>query len=342
MTRSRLLPRSVSVTCGACFLALLALGCEPAPEAPPAASDAAPAGGGSAPGPAIVEVTAVDYAFGAPDTIPSGWTTFRMENVGQEHHLLLLYRLPDDRTFADFMSLALPFERLVNAVEEGEMTVQEVRARVREVLPYWVADLTPMGGPGLVASGMTAETTVRLSPGSYVMECYVKTADGRVHSPLGMVRPLTVTAERSPGEPPTADLEMTLADGEFSVDRELEAGILTIAVRFGGSPADVHLARVTEATDLPGLSHWMDLLAVGGLREPAPADFLGGAHAMPRGETSFFRVELGPGRYAWVSGPEGDRAMVRKFEVSPEGARRGAIEHETSAAGCQGQSGQNP
>jgi hypothetical protein len=318
MKRSRDLRRLVPVSCGACFLALLALGCEPAPEAPPAASDAARAGSDSAPGLAIVEVTAVDYAFAAPHTIPSGWTTFRMENVGQEHHLLLLYRLPDDRTFADFMALAPPFERLVNAVEEGEITVQEARARVREVFPDWLSDLTPMGGPGFVAAGMTAETTVRLSPGTYVMECYVRTEDGRAHSSLGMVRPLTVTAERSEGEPPLADIEMTLADGEFSVDHEPEAGILTIAVRFGGSPADVHLARITEATDLSGLSHWMDLLAVGGMREPAPAEFLGGAHAMPPGETSFFRVELGPGRYAWVSGPEGDRAMVREFEISAE------------------------
>jgi hypothetical protein len=200
------------------------------------------------------------------------------------------------------------------------------------VLPDWVADLTPMGGPGLVAGGTTAETTVRLSPGTYSMECYVKTADGRAHSSLGMVRPLTVTAEQSQGEPPPADLEMTLADGEFSVDHEPEAGILTIAVRFGGSPADVHLARITEATDVSGLSHWMDLLAVGGLREPAPAEFLGGARSMPRGETSFSRVELGPGRYAWVSGPEGDRAMAREFEVSPEGARGARSDEQPGAS----------
>jgi hypothetical protein len=40
----------------------------------------------------VVEVTAVDYAFQAPDPIRSGWTTFLMENKGKEHHFLLLSR----------------------------------------------------------------------------------------------------------------------------------------------------------------------------------------------------------------------------------------------------------
>lgn len=162
---------------------------------------------------------------------------------------------------------------------------------------------------------MTTETTVRLTPGEYVMECYVRTRDGRTHASLGMVRPLTVTGEQSDGSPPEADIEMILSNGDFSTDRVPEAGPVTIAVHFDGPPADVHLARVTEATDVPGLSRWMNLLAVGGMREPAAADFLGGAGGMPRGDTAYFTVEIAPGRYAWVSGPAGSRPMAREFVV---------------------------
>lgn len=38
------------------------------------------------PGPNVVTITATDYAFSAPDTIPAGLTTFRMSNQGRELH----------------------------------------------------------------------------------------------------------------------------------------------------------------------------------------------------------------------------------------------------------------
>jgi hypothetical protein len=50
----------------------------------------------------VVEITAVDYAFQSPDSIPSGWVTLRMANRGEEHHHFHLYRLPDDRTYGDY------------------------------------------------------------------------------------------------------------------------------------------------------------------------------------------------------------------------------------------------
>lgn len=58
---------------GRMFLAgvsLLAVGCQkkPAPQAT---------------GPTVVTITATDYAFGAPDTIPAGLTTFRLANQGR-------------------------------------------------------------------------------------------------------------------------------------------------------------------------------------------------------------------------------------------------------------------
>jgi len=46
----------------------------------------------------VVEVTARDFAFDAPDQIPSGWTTFRMTNAGEQEHFLYIYRLPENKT----------------------------------------------------------------------------------------------------------------------------------------------------------------------------------------------------------------------------------------------------
>ena len=51
------------------------------------------------------------------------------------------------------------------------------------------------------------------------------------------------------------------------------------------------------------------------LRTPAPAEFLGGADHLSGGSTSYFRVRLEPGRYAFVSEGFAARGMIHEFEV---------------------------
>jgi hypothetical protein len=65
----------LSLTCS--ILVLTAFGCakpEPPPPPPPGP-------------PAVVEVTATDYAFAMPDTITSGPTTFHLVGGGARYHL---------------------------------------------------------------------------------------------------------------------------------------------------------------------------------------------------------------------------------------------------------------
>jgi hypothetical protein len=238
-----------------------------------------------------------------------------MENVGREHHLLLLYRLPEDVTYEDYLTLEPAFEHVWQALEDGDVDSDGAVAMLRSGLPDWARGIVAMGGPGLVAPGRTAITSVRLEPGRYVMECYVRTPDGRTHTSLGMVGPLTVTTDSSHARPPVADVELTLENGGFHTADTLRPGRQTIGVHFAGSPLDVHLARVTDDTDRDRLANWLNLLQVDGMREPAPADFLGGAAGMPVGHTSYFTVDLAPGRYAWVSEPAANTKMLREFVV---------------------------
>lgn len=130
-----------------------------------------------------------------------------------------------------------------------------------------------------------------------------------------MVQPLTMTDDSSAASPPTADVDLTLSGGEFRIADTLTPGVHTIAVHFAGSPSDVHLARVKTSTDRERLANWLNPLQVDGVREPAPAEFVGGAHAMPVGRTSYFTVDLAPGDYAWVSGPGPEGKMVEEFLV---------------------------
>ena len=55
-------------------------------------------------GPNVVTITATDYAFGVPDTIPAGLTTFRLANQGKELHHASLVRLGQGKTVADFQA----------------------------------------------------------------------------------------------------------------------------------------------------------------------------------------------------------------------------------------------
>ncbi len=269
----------------------------------------------------VVEVTATDYAFEVAAEIPSGWTTFRMKNGGNEHHFFLLSRLPDGKTFGEYVEeVGVAFETAWDSLRAGEMDKAEAGQLLGGLLPEWYASVTSMGGAGLVAAGGVAQTSLNLDPGNYVMECYVKTRDGIFHTSLGMARPFTVTQERSGASAPEADLELVLSNYEVAITGEATAGTHTVAVRFEEHPEfglgnDVHLARLKDGVDLNEVARWMDWMELSGLRAPAPAEFLGGAQEMPVGLTAYFTVNLEPGRYGWLTEASPDKLMFKEFTV---------------------------
>ena len=53
--------------------------------------------------PNVVSVSASEYAFQAPDSIPGGWTTFRMANHGGEIHYGHIVQLDSGRTAQDLV-----------------------------------------------------------------------------------------------------------------------------------------------------------------------------------------------------------------------------------------------
>ena len=269
----------------------------------------------------VVDYVARDYAFVGPTEIPSGWVTMRMANEGLEHHFIFLTLLPEGKTIEDYASdVGAAFGGAWEALQAGTVDKAGAGAMIGEALPEWYASAAPMGGPGLVAPGRTAQATMRLTPGNYVMECYVKTADGEFHIMLGMAMPLTVTAEESGGMPPKADFAITLFNPVIDVEGTPQAGRQTVAVNFEEHPEyglgnDVHVVRLEEGTDLDEVVQWMDWMNVDGLRAPSPAAFVGGIHEMPAGYTAFFTVDLEPGRYAWIAESGAALGMVKEFTV---------------------------
>jgi hypothetical protein len=276
--------------------------------------------GEAPPKPGVVEVTARDFAFDAPDSIPSGWITFEMENVGAQEHFMNLWPLPEGRSYREYLDEVIdPFERLGGMYYAGDIDRQELMEGLGRELPDWFPEfIAGAGGPGLVSPGGVARTTVKLEPGTYVMECYVKSPEGQPHNFLGMMRPIVVTEEASGASEPAADATVELANYRIDSSGTLEPGSRTVRVRMtedpeGLLPHDVHLARLHEGTPVDSVVAWMDW--VDRLQAPGPAEFLGGVEQMPAGSTGYVTVELAPGRYAWVSEAYGPRGVVSEFTV---------------------------
>ncbi len=269
-----------------------------------------------------VDVTAKDYYFYVSDSIPSGWTTFHFKNEGHATHFFFLTLLPDSITFERYHKEVLPpFVTAMDSLEAGESKAA-VGALLGSLLPKWYASAKVMGGAGLTAPENSSQTTIKLVPGTYSMECYVKTKDGKFHSELGMIRPITVTNEVSKMEEPSdANVELTLSNFKIEQKGELKSGKNRIAVHFKEHPEfglgnDVHIVRITDNTNMDSLISWMDWMNINGLRTPAPAEFLGGTQEMPVGYTSYFTVDLIPGKYAWISEPSASKGMIKEFSIN--------------------------
>jgi hypothetical protein len=269
----------------------------------------------------VVEIIAEDYALSAPDAIPSGWTTFRLRNQGEEPHFVLISRLPEGKTIDDYeVDLSAHFNRAWVSVRDGEKTEEEAMGELFAALPEWFPELVFEGGPGMTAAGRESGLTMNLEPGNYVLECYLKTPDGEFHYMEGMIRPMTVTADRSGVEPPRPDIRITLSNFEMTVEGQLTPGPHIARIDLLENPEEgfghnVHVARLDADSDIDEIVEWMDAFDLDGLRPPAPATFIGGAQIMPAGRTVYLPLNLEPGRYLFISEYTGNQGVLKEVRV---------------------------
>lgn len=276
----------------------------------------------------MVDVTIETMDFQMSSSIPSGWTTFRTSNRSAMTHLGVVERMPEGYGLREQQDEVAPvFQEGMDLIISGDM--DGALAKFGE-LPEWFGQIVFLGGPGLIAPGEITETTVFLEPGTYLLECYVKT-DGIFHSynpsPAmdGMVAQFAVTEEPSGAPEPVPTLEISISSvGGMKVVGEPSAGPHTVAVHFEDQVLhehflghDVHLVRLTPETDIEALVDWMNWALPAGLQTPAPAKFLGGINELPAGSTGYFRVELEPGDYAFIAEvPAADeKGMFHRFTV---------------------------
>lgn len=255
--------------------------------------------------PNVVTITATDYRFDAPASIPAGFTTIRIVNQGKMLHHAALVRLTDGKTVAD----------LGKALEKPGP------------FPAWAI---MAGGPNSPRpDGGSSEVTLSLVAGSYAILCFVPDPGGVPHFAKGMMVPLTVTpAAGASAMAPTADVTVSLADYSFSPSAALTAGKHTIAVvNDGPQPHELVLVKLAPGKTAEDMASWVGKLEGPASKAPPgppPGEPLGGVSPMVQGDTAYFPVDLTPGDYGLFcflpdksdGKPHAEHGMIKEFKVS--------------------------
>jgi hypothetical protein len=257
----------------------------------------------------FIEIVTEVMDFQSVDTIPSGWNTFKYINKSNETHFFLLDKYPAGKTLEDAVKEVIPpFQNGMDLINEGND--EEGFAEFNK-LPAWFFEVVFSGGSGLVSPKNSSLTTIKLEPGYYIMECYVKMANGIFHNAMGMTKAIVVNTQDSGNLPPKATVEINISSTEgISFENSIPKGIQVFSVHFKDQIThenfvghDLNLVKLNDNANLDALEGWMNWADPKGLITPSPdgITFLGGVNDMPAGSTGYFEINLEPGNYAFVS-----------------------------------------
>ena len=274
----------------------------------------------------VIEIVTNAMDFQTLDTILSGWNTFKYINNSNETHFFLMDKYPNGKTIVDFeKEITPPFQNGMDLIIQGKSS--EAFEEFSK-LPEWYSEVIYSGGSGLVSPQKSGLTTIKLEPGNYLMECYVKMPNGKFHTSMGMVKAITVTDKDSGNLSPKETINITISSKEGIVyDKPIAKGKQIFAVHFKDQIVhenfvghDVNLVKINKDTDLEVLEKWMNWAEPNGLMSPAPVGFtfLGGVNDMPAGSKGYFTAILEPGNYALVSEVPNtiNKKMLKTFSVT--------------------------
>lgn len=248
------------------------------------------------PVPPTVTITAADFAFSAPDTIPAGVVNVRLVNNGPSLHHVQFIKLGEGKTIADLMaSLRNPGPP-----------------------PAW---MTAVPGPNPPAPGASSELVVDLAAGNYAIACFVPDDKGVPHVAKGMVRPVVVAAQGGvAAAEPATDVEVDLADYSFTLSKDITAGPHTLKiVNKGVQDHEMFIARLDSGATAEQLVRYVET----GMHGRPPALPLGGASGMVPGAHADFAMDFRPGDYALIcfipdgkdGKPHAMHGMVKQIHV---------------------------
>jgi hypothetical protein len=252
------------------------------------------------PTPNVVTVTAADFAFQAPDTIPAGVTEIRLVNQGPNLHHAQLVRLEQGKTFDDLM-------------------VALKAMKPNEGPPAWI---TMAGGPNAPQVSETSTLIQTLEPGNYALLCFVDIPDHVPHVAKGMVKALTVVPASTPSTAvaPVADVTMQLVDYAFNTTPALTAGRHVIKIENAAQQGhEVFIAQLASGKTVADVEKWME-----SMQGAPPLKPMGGVAFMAPGTSVLMPVDLPAGNYMLIcfvpdakdGKPHFMKGMVTEIKVS--------------------------
>ena len=224
--------------------------------------------------PTVITISGMDYAFAAPETVPAGLVTFKLVGAGKEPHQMVVMRIDSGKTMAD---------------------VQPVLMTPDAKIPGWLK--FPIG-VSVIAPGDTGNATAVLTPGHYLMACFVSSPDGAPHVAKGMMRTFEVAAnEMTPAPEPATDITITEKDYGFDVTGSLTAGTHTIRVENAGPQLhEVAMIQMPPGKGLADFQAWMQA----GMKGEPPGKPVGGVTGPDVGGHQTFAATLAAGNYLLV------------------------------------------
>ena len=238
----------------------------------------------------VVDVVARDFFLQAPDTIPAGLTTLRLR-VPQGDHMAILVRLDSGYTALD----------LLRARRQGHP---------RTVWMHFI------GGPGFPAPDGTANATMILAPGHYVLMCDVASPDGVRHFEKGMFHALVVRGRTSGphvvASLPRPDAVVKMRDRRFIFSGPIRAGVRVLRVTNEGNV--MHEFRMVRV--LPGHTGRESMTWTPASKTPRPdEDVTALVGIMPGGELTT-TVALTHGEYVVLCVPQLEHGMIQILRVA--------------------------
>jgi hypothetical protein len=259
----------------------------------------------TATGSTVPEITihAKDFSYSVPTQILSGLVSLTMINDGQEPHHGQLARLNDNVTM----------DQLVTTLQQG---------------PEQALGLVSLaGGPGVILPTQKQTVTVNLTPGNYVLLCFVSGQDNVPHLAKGMIAPIQVAAAPAgaAGAPnpsvaePTSTGTVELQDFSFKLPPTITAGPQVWKVTNNGP--EPHEFALLKMEDGKTAQDFTDFITSG--YGPPPFAEVGGLQAISQGATAWVNLDLQPGTYIAIcfvpsptdGKPHFEHGMVMPFTV---------------------------
>jgi uncharacterized cupredoxin-like copper-binding protein len=266
-------------------------------------SGSASSGGASGKDAAAVAITAKDFAFELPASVPSGVVQLTLTNQGQQPHDFQIVKIDGNHSLDEF-------NQAMAGTGDGGPT------------PEWIHGV---GGVGTIAPGAPAQSSwVKLEDGAtYYYFCTESTDQNQPHASMGMVGQLKLSGKSKASALPKADATVKAKEYSFEITG-LKSGPQTVEFHNDG-PHELHHFVAAPLMAGKTVNDVLTALQSDDQSAPPPVDFEKSVSVsvVDPGVSEVVQLNLAPGKYVFLcfitdhagGPPHAMKGMVTEYEV---------------------------